>query len=135
MRTVNGQPQQTEVPTHYSGIMEFVNGAVGTVTMSFDVWDSSLPLEIFGTDGSLSVPDPNMFCGEITAFNGKKLTDMVNSVTDPHPAKLMTMVTKKVNAKKLSHHYSRQIRILDATCVGLAFLTWLRLLSMAVPAV
>ena len=55
VRTVNGQPQQTEVPTHYSGIMEFVNGAVGTVTMSFDVWDSSLPLlEIFGTDGSLS---------------------------------------------------------------------------------
>ena len=41
-----------------------------------------------------------MFCGEITAFNGKKLTDMVNSVTDPHPAKLMTMVTKKGECKE-----------------------------------
>lgn len=102
VRTVNGQPQQTEVPTHYSGIMEFVNGAVGTVTMSFDVWDSSLPLlEIFGTDGSISVPDPNMFCGEITAFHGKKLTNIVEQVSDPHPAKLMTMVTRKQECKEV----------------------------------
>lgn len=102
VRMVNGQPQQTEVPTHYSGIIEFVNGVVGTITMSFDVWDSSLPLlEIFGTDGSISVPDPNMFCGEITAFHGKKLEKMVEQVSDPHPAKLMTMVMKKQECKEI----------------------------------
>lgn len=96
VRIVNGQPQQSEVPTHYSAIMEFANGAAGTVTMSFEVWDSALPLlEIFGTEGSLSVPDPNMFCGDITLCSGKKMQEMVGQVTQPHPAKIIAMVTRK----------------------------------------
>lgn len=64
--------------------------------MSFEVWDSQLPLlEIFGTEGSLSVPDPNMFCGDITLCSGKKMQEMVGQVTQPHPAKIIAMVTRK----------------------------------------
>lgn len=37
--------------------------------MSFDVWRHSLPcIELHGTEGSLSVPDPNCFGGEVKLF-------------------------------------------------------------------
>ena len=61
-----GKKVKVEVPTHYSGAIDFANGAVGTVLMSFDVWGHHLPrVEIHGTEGSLSVPDPNRFDGSV----------------------------------------------------------------------
>lgn len=58
-----------EVPTHITGVLRFANGVVCTVVMSFDVWKSTLPrIEIHGTEGSLSVPDPNCFDGEVKVF-------------------------------------------------------------------
>ena len=59
-----GQKIDVEVPTHVSGVMDFAGGAIGTITTSFDVWAANVPfIEIFGTEGSLSVPDPNAFGG------------------------------------------------------------------------
>ena len=59
-----GQKVEVEVPTHIAGVMDFANGAVGTITTSFDVWAAEVPrIEIFGTEGTLSVPDPNGFGG------------------------------------------------------------------------
>jgi len=61
-----GTVVQVDVPTHVAGVMDFSNGAVGTIITSFDVWAANLPrIEIFGTEGSLSVPDPNGFVGPI----------------------------------------------------------------------
>lgn len=61
-----GKKVKVEVPTHIAGVMDFASGAVGTITTSFDVWAANVPcIEIFGTEGSLSVPDPNGFGGEI----------------------------------------------------------------------
>lgn len=58
-----------EVPTHIAGIMDFENGAVGTIIMSFDVWRANLPrIEIYGSEGSLQVPDPNGFGGPVKLF-------------------------------------------------------------------
>lgn len=38
--------------------------------MSFDVWAGDLPrIEVYGTDGSLSVPDPNGFDGPVRLFS------------------------------------------------------------------
>ncbi len=55
-----GQVIEVEVPTHVTGIMDFAQGAIGTILTTFDVWEANLPcLEIYGTEGSLSVPDPN----------------------------------------------------------------------------
>jgi predicted dehydrogenase len=59
-----GQRIQVEVPTHVAGVYDFASGAVASVTMSFDVWAHTLPIiEIYGKEGSLRVPDPNMFGG------------------------------------------------------------------------
>jgi predicted dehydrogenase len=70
-RTITSQPKygtqvKVEVPTHVAGVMDFADGAVGTIITSFDVWAANLPrIEIYGTAGSLSVPDPNAFGGPV----------------------------------------------------------------------
>ena len=55
-----------DTPTHIAGVIDFENGAIGTIITSFDVWAAQLPrIEIYGTEGSLSVPDPNTFGGPV----------------------------------------------------------------------
>lgn len=54
------------VNTHTSAVFSFTSGAIGTVLMSFDVWDTTLPrIEIYGTEGTLSLNDPNTFDGDV----------------------------------------------------------------------
>lgn len=61
-----GQKITVRVPTHVVGVMDFANGAIGTIITSFDVWKHSMPrIEIYGTEGSLLVPDPNSFGGPV----------------------------------------------------------------------
>lgn len=70
-RTITSEPKygqkiKVETPTHVAGILDFENGAIGTLITSFDVWGSQTPfIEIYGTKGSLSVPDPNTFGGQV----------------------------------------------------------------------
>jgi predicted dehydrogenase len=62
-----------EVATHVTGMLEFVGGAVVTMTMSFDVpKHRHAPIEIYGEKASMLVPDPNYFGGaiEIAATGG-----------------------------------------------------------------
>ena len=54
------------VSTHMSGTLQFVQGAVVTVTMSFDAAKHRhTPIELHGLGGSMQVPDPNRFDGVI----------------------------------------------------------------------
>ena len=70
-RTITSQPKagkviEVETPTHIVGIMEFASGAIGQITTSFDIWGNSMPpIEVYGTEGSLKVPDPNGFGGKV----------------------------------------------------------------------
>ncbi len=64
---LNGLRIPVHITTHLTGVMEFVNGAVITMIMSFDMWRHSLPIiEIYGTEGSMKVPDPNNFKGPVS---------------------------------------------------------------------
>lgn len=57
---------QVTTPTHVSSVLEFESGVVGTFMASFDVWDHHLPrIEIYGTDATMSLPDPNTFDGDV----------------------------------------------------------------------
>jgi predicted dehydrogenase len=68
-----GQTIKVEVPTHVTGILDFKCGAVATLIMSFDIWAANLPrIEIYGTEGSLSVPDPNTFGGKVAVFHQRE---------------------------------------------------------------
>ncbi|MEF2243617.1 MULTISPECIES: Gfo/Idh/MocA family protein [unclassified Paenibacillus] len=71
-RTITSEPKlgqtiQVEVPTHIAGIIEFAAGPIGTLLTSFDVkGGSTLPrIEVYGSEGTIIVPDPNRFGGEI----------------------------------------------------------------------
>ena len=61
-----GEVIPVEVDTHVSGVLEHVNGALSTITTSFDgVATMSPEIEVHGELGSLIVPDPNQFAGEV----------------------------------------------------------------------
>ncbi len=60
-----GENITVEVPTTVNGVLSFANGANVSLSHSWDVWKHRrLPLEIYGTEGSMLVPDPNFFGGE-----------------------------------------------------------------------
>ena len=61
-----GQMIEVEVPTHVAGTMEFASGAIVQIATSFDVaGHRHAPIELYGTEGTLLVPDPNRFGGPI----------------------------------------------------------------------
>ncbi len=70
-RVISGEPKrgqviEVETPTHISGVLDFAGGAVATLVTSFDVWATTLPrIEIYGSEGTLSCPDPNIFGGPV----------------------------------------------------------------------
>lgn len=64
-----GERLPVAVPTHNSGTLIFESGAVVTVCVSFDVHaHTHSPIEIYGSEGSLQVPDPNGFGGDVKVF-------------------------------------------------------------------
>ncbi len=64
-----GEVIDVEVPTSYYGILEFESGVVGSIITSFDVYMAHLPtIEIYGTNGTIRVPDPNGFGGHVWMY-------------------------------------------------------------------
>jgi len=65
-----GEPVEVAVDSTVTAILEHASGALSTVLMSFDIWAARLPrIEVHGTAGSLSVPDPNLFDGVVELFS------------------------------------------------------------------
>jgi predicted dehydrogenase len=78
-RTVTSQPNAGQVipvntPTNIHALLEFVNGATINLSVSWDVQaHKRVNMELYGTEGSLFVPDPNFFGGviEMAGKDGK----------------------------------------------------------------
>jgi predicted dehydrogenase len=76
-RTISSKPREGELmrintPTHLTGILTFANGAVITLSTSFDVWKHRHGnMELYGETGSLVVPDPNRFGGTVSLASGR----------------------------------------------------------------
>ncbi len=61
-----GEEIPVKTPTNIHALMEFENGATITLGASWDVWvHGHAPMELYGTEGSLFVPDPNFFGGTV----------------------------------------------------------------------
>ena len=77
-RTITSQPRNGETipvktPTTIQALLEFVSGARITLTASWDVWSHRhANMELYGTEGSLYVPDPNFFGGTVEASGRDK---------------------------------------------------------------
>ena len=71
-RTIGSGPRAGEIipvstDTHVTGVLVHESGVLSTLVMSFDaVATSAHPIEVHGTAGTLAVPDPNHFDGEVT---------------------------------------------------------------------
>jgi predicted dehydrogenase len=60
----NGHAIKVETPTTVMALVRFASGADIVVAMSWDVWKHGhSPIELYGTEGSLRIPDPNFFGG------------------------------------------------------------------------
>jgi hypothetical protein len=69
---MNGTLIPVEVATHVAGTLEFESGAVVSIAMSFDVpKHRHAPIELYGTEATLLVPDPNRFGGAIEVGRNK----------------------------------------------------------------
>lgn len=70
-RIISSKPRAGEripvnTPTTIHGLLEFANGAVVTLNTSWDVWaHGHAPMELYGEKGTLYVPDPNFFGGNV----------------------------------------------------------------------
>lgn len=81
-RTITSKPLygtvvNVDVPTYVSGMMRFENGAIGTIFTTFDVQfprEQSRFIEVYGSEGTLFVPDPNEFTGSIRLFRPEDKT-------------------------------------------------------------
>lgn len=62
----NGEEIPVKTPTNIHALLEFENGATITLSTSWDVWaHRQANMELYGTEGSLFVPDPNFFGGDL----------------------------------------------------------------------
>jgi predicted dehydrogenase len=70
-RTISNGPREGETvpvktPTNIHALLEFANGATITLSTSWDVWHHKRNhFELYGTEGTLYVPDPNFFGGAV----------------------------------------------------------------------
>ncbi len=75
-RTVGNGPKKGEkipvnTPTHIAGALEFESGVIGSLATSFDLWETKhSTLIIYGSEGTLRLPDPNTFGGPIQHLRG-----------------------------------------------------------------
>lgn len=97
-RTVTAKGPKTgdkipvNTPTHFAASLQFESGALGSLQASFDVWetrDRGTLLTIYGSDGTLHLPDPNTFGG---------------------PVHLVQANTREVEELPLTHGYTENSR-------------------------
>ncbi|MCL2194611.1 MAG: Gfo/Idh/MocA family oxidoreductase [Oscillospiraceae bacterium] len=63
---------EVDVPTHYTCLLRFAGDVTGTLVTSFDAYPPGVRnIELYGSLGTLSVPDPNNFDGDIQLQLGK----------------------------------------------------------------
>lgn len=81
-RMITSQPQYGKIMkvkalTHYATVLDFAQGTICSMIMSFDCKAAQLPrIEIYGTQGTLSVPDPNTFGGPVRISKGGEWSDV-----------------------------------------------------------
>ena len=63
---MRGQLIDVEVPTHVGSLVEFASGPIASLVTSFDVQATRYyNIEIYGTEATMSVPNPNTFDGPV----------------------------------------------------------------------
>ncbi len=84
-RIITSQPRygekiKVETPTTLMGVLEFHNNAKIQFFCSWDVWKhNSSSIELYGKSGSMILPDPNFFSGDILISNKMDKWQIINN--------------------------------------------------------
>ncbi len=135
----HGTKIEVKTPTHLAGTIDFCNQAIASIIMSFDTWAHHLPrIEIYGTEGTLAVPDPNMTSGVVLmrrhdqrewrdmpithsaiAFRGVGVADMAHAILNGRPhrpnGEMAFHVVDAMQAFEESSTSGRHV-LLETTC-------------------
>ena len=88
-RTITSQPRagekiKVETPTTVHAILQFKSGAQILYGTSWDVWQHGHSnMELYGQGGTLHVPDPNFFGGEVRMTNKSAFVNVAEAWAHP----------------------------------------------------
>lgn len=101
-RTIRSEPRNGEVipvetPTTINALLEFEQGAQITLSASWDVWaHRHSNMELYGTEGSIYLPDPNFFGGDVVVVKPGEQPESLPAwdhpfgiANEPHKAGMM----------------------------------------------
>lgn len=117
-----GKKVNVEVPTLITGAIEFHSGVLCSTVNSFDVWATHLPhIEIYGTTGSISIPNPNRFGGitKIKRIDQEEWVDVPpmggfqNDMADYRGIGVLDMVLSILNGREHRANLELAFHVLD----------------------
>jgi predicted dehydrogenase len=88
-RTITSKPRfgeriKVETPTTIHAVMQFHSGAQITYCASWDVWQHGHSnMELYGREGTLHVPDPNFFGGEVRRTDKESFVNLTEAWDHP----------------------------------------------------
>jgi predicted dehydrogenase len=128
VRTIGSKPKagkkiRVKTPDHIAGNMEFESGAVATIITSFATCNTRpsvpQPITIYGTEGTIMVPDPNGFDGIVKLWRkeagGSDFIDVPPSHTTGYGRSVGAADMAKAILTKRDHRVSgeRAYAVLD----------------------
>lgn len=114
-----GIPMPVEVPTHESGVIRFESGVIASFTASFDVYaERSDEIVIYGTEGTLRVPDPNTFGGDVLLMHAgqnhfEKIPLLYNYPTNSRALGLADMAKAIEEKRPWRANYAQQLHVVE----------------------
>lgn len=122
-RTIGSEPHRgevidVEVDTFTSGAIRFTSGAIASLTVSFDTYaERGSFIEIYGANGSILVPDPNCFGGDVMLRreNGPyERVDLIEGFTANSRALGLSEMADAIGDGRLHRaNYLQQLHVLE----------------------
>jgi predicted dehydrogenase len=80
-----GETFEVTVPTHVSALYEFESGQTAQAIFSFDSKLGRTLFEVAGADGTVVVPDPNVFAGDLIVHGADGIETLPSTGTTTTP--------------------------------------------------
>lgn len=81
---MQGRAVRVEALTTVNALLSFLGGAEIVLMTSWDVWKHTLPpIELHGTQGSLRLPDPDLFGGVVQIARGRTAFAPIDTSSEP----------------------------------------------------
>ncbi|MBO5911947.1 MAG: Gfo/Idh/MocA family oxidoreductase [Clostridia bacterium] len=114
-----GNVMKVEVPTYVMGTMRFKSGAIADIFTTFDVTcQNGCKIEIYGSEGTISVPDPNGFDGEVILQRGRSkdtvsMPRIFNYKANSRGLGLADMAKALQTGRKYRANYAQQLHVVE----------------------